>query len=144
MIVCDTGPFVSALNRREGARHRFAHALLARLGRAIIAPWPVLVEVDLLLRARGHPRAAVTFGRALRDGVHQLVAPSNGEMTLALDLADRYPDTGVDLPDCVVMAMAASREAPILTWDFRHFRTAVLGPGHHWQLLVEEADLPPS
>ena len=50
MIVCDTGPIVSAVNRGERRRHRFASALLARLGRDVIVPWPVMVEVDLLLR----------------------------------------------------------------------------------------------
>jgi predicted nucleic acid-binding protein len=52
LIVCDTGPLISALNRRERRRHRFAVALLSRLGRQVVVPWPVLVEVDLLLRAR--------------------------------------------------------------------------------------------
>jgi hypothetical protein len=51
LIVCDTGPLISALNRRERRRHRFAVALLSRLGRQVVVPWPVLVEVDLLLRA---------------------------------------------------------------------------------------------
>lgn len=102
----------------------------------------MFVEVDLLLRARGHQTAAVAFGRALRDGVHQLQAPSDAELGVALDLAERYLDTGVDLPDLSVMAMAASRRAWVLTWDHRHFRSVVLRRGHHWDLLVEEAELP--
>jgi len=133
---------VSALNRGEGRRHRFATALLARGGRAIVVPWPVFVEVDLLLRSRGHHTAVVAFGRSLRDGVHQLQAPNDAELGLALDLAERYIDTGVDLPDLSVMAMAASRRAWVLTWDHRHFRSVVLRRGHHWDLLVEEAELP--
>jgi hypothetical protein len=40
------------------------------------------------------------------------------------------------------MAMAASRRAWVLTWDHRHFRSVVLRRGHHWDLLVEEAELP--
>jgi predicted nucleic acid-binding protein len=108
----------------------------------VVVPWPVFVEVDLLLRSRGHTRAAVTFGRALLDGVHRLDAPSDNELTLALDLADRYVDTRVDLPDLTVMAMAANRSAWILTWDYRDFRTVVLRKGHHWDLLVQESELP--
>lgn len=142
MIVCDTGPLVSALNQGEGRRHRFAAELLARSGRDVVVPWPVLVEVDLLLRSRGYASAAVTFGRALLDGVHQLHAPSDAELELALDLAGRYADTGVDLPDLSVIATAATRNAWVLTWDYRHFRPVVLRRGHHWGLLVEEAELP--
>ena len=109
----------------------------------MIVPWPVDVEADLLLRSRGHADAALAFGRALLDGVHQLTAPSEDELDVALDLGRRYADSGVDLPDLTVMTMAATRQAPILTWDYRHFRTVVLHRGHHWPLVVEESELPP-
>ena len=142
MIICDTGPIVSAINRGERRRHHFAAELLARLGRNVVIPWPVLVEVDLLLRARGQPHAAITFAESLSSGVHRLDAPSAAELELALRLARRYEDSGADIPDLVVMAMAAQRRAQILTWDFRHFRAVVLKRGHHWGLLVQEADLP--
>jgi predicted nucleic acid-binding protein len=102
----------------------------------------VFTEVDLLLHARGHQRAATTFAAALRDGVHRLEAPTSPELSLAIELAERYPDSGADLPDLVVMAMSARRKAQILTWDFRHFRSVVLRRGHFWRLLVDEHELP--
>jgi predicted nucleic acid-binding protein len=142
LIVCDTGPLVSAINRAERRRHLFAAALLARLGREVIVPWPVLVEVDLLLRARGYAQAAITFAESLAAGVHRLATPTAGELALALKLAKRYPDSGVDIPDLIVMAMASMRRASVLTWDFRHFRSVVLRRGHHWPLVVDEAELP--
>ena len=142
MIICDTGPLVSAINRGERRRYRFAAELLARLGRKVVVPWPVLVEVDLLLRARGYPEAALTFAQSLRAGIHRLETPSAAEFGLALDLARRYSDSGADLPDLIVMAMASRRRARILTWDYRHFRAVVLRRGHHWPLVVEESDLP--
>lgn len=116
--------------------------LLARLGRAVVVPLPVLVEVDLLLRSRGYPGAAITFGQSLLAGIHQLEAPTASELELAFDLGKHYLDSGVDLPDLVVMAMASHRQARILTWDFRHFRAVVLRRGHHWPLVVEENELP--
>jgi predicted nucleic acid-binding protein len=142
LIVCDTGPIVSAINRGEHRRHQFASDLLARLGRDVVVPWPVLVEVDLLLRARGYPFAAIAFSENLAAGVHRLEAPTASELELALKLGKRYLDSGVDLPDLIVMAMASRRRAQILTWDFRHFRAVVLRRGHHWPLVVEEAELP--
>jgi predicted nucleic acid-binding protein len=142
LIICDTGPIVSAVNRAERRRHLFAAELLARLGRDVVVPWPVLVEVDLLLRARGYARAATTFAESLAAGVHRLEAPTAAELALALKLAKRYPESGADIPDLIVMAMASLREARVLTWDFRHFRAVVLRRGRHWPLLVEEADLP--
>ena len=142
MIICDTGPLVSAINRAERRRHKFAAELLSALGRSAIIPWPVLVEVDLLLRSRGYAEAAVTFTESLQAGYHQLEAPIASELSLALSLARRYPDSGADLPDLVVMAMAAGRRAQILTWDFRHFRAVVLRRGQRWPLLVAEHELP--
>lgn len=142
MIVCDTGPLISAINRGERRRHRFAAELLTRLGRDVIVPWPVLVEVDLVLRSRGHAEAALTFAHSLLAGVHRLEAPAAAELELALNLGQRFVDSGADLPDLVVMAMAARRRASILTWDFRHFRTVVMRRGHHWPLVVSESELP--
>ena len=142
MIVCDTGPIVSAVNKGERRRQAFASELLARLGRNVIVPWPVLVEVDLLLRSRGFPEAALVFGESVAAGVHRLEAPTAAELELALKLGRRYADSGADLPDLVVMAMAHHRRARVLTWDFRHFRAVVLRRGHHWRLVVTEEELP--
>lgn len=100
---------------------------------------PVFTEVDLLLRSRGHAAAAVSFGRALADGVHRIDAPTDRELRLARDLAGAYFDSGVDLPDVTVMAMASTRDAWVRTWDFR---TVVLDKGRHWDLLVQESELP--
>ena len=61
---------------------------------------------------------------------------------LATRLGQRFLDSGADLPDLVVMAMASRRRAQILTWDFRHFRSVVLRRGHHWPLVVDESELP--
>ena len=130
------------MNRAEGNRHRLAATLLAELGRRVVVPWPVFVEVDLLLRSRGFPNAALAFGTALHNRVHRLVALSDAELQTTLMLGRRYSDTGVDLPDLTVMAMASTRDAPILTWDFRHFRTVVLHPDNYWELLVTEDQLP--
>ncbi len=142
MIVCDTGPIVSAINKGEKRRHLFAAELLARLGRKVIVPWPVLVETDLLLRSRGFPSAAIVFGESMATGVHRLESPTVADLELALKLGKRYGDSGADLPDLIVMAMAHNRKAQILTWDFRHFRSVVLKRGHHWPLLVSEAEMP--
>jgi predicted nucleic acid-binding protein len=142
LIICDTGPIVSAINKGEKRRHLFAAELLARLGRRAIVPWPILVETDLLLRSRGFPSAAVIFGESLSAGVHRLESATLAELEFALTLAKRYQDSGVDLPDLIVMSMAHHRKAHILTWDFRHFRSVVIKRGHHWPLLVSETEMP--
>lgn len=101
-------------------------------------PWPVFTEADLLLRSRGHAAGATRFAEALRDGIHRLEAPNAEELAMVVELAHRYADQGVDVPDLAVMAMAATRDAAILTWDFRHFRAVRLHRNHSWRLLVSE------
>jgi predicted nucleic acid-binding protein len=143
LIVCDTGPLISACNRAERRRHEFAVRLLGALGRRVVVPWPVYVEAHLVLRSRGHGGAAVVFGRALLDGTHLLDRPTDAEHARALDLVERYVAVGVDLADDVVMAMSETREGLIFTWDFRHFRSSVAGRRRPWPLLVQEHEVPP-
>lgn len=107
-----------------------------------MVPWPVYTEVDLLLRARGHAKAATVFGDALLQGVHRLEAPTRHEHTLAVELLERYEDLGLDLPDATTIAMASARQGWAWTWDFRHFRVVVLKKGSHVPLVVTEAELP--
>jgi predicted nucleic acid-binding protein len=78
----------------------------------------------------------------LLEGVHGLDRPSDAEHGQALDLVARYGASGLDLVDAVVMAMAAQRAGLILTWDFRHFRSAVPARRRHWPLLVQEHEVP--
>ncbi len=99
-------------------------------------------EVDLLLRGRGHARAAETFGRALLDGIHLLSVPTEMELEGALDLGARYEGLRLDVPDLCVMAMSQARRALILTWDFRHFRAVSPARGRYWPLIVQEHELP--
>jgi predicted nucleic acid-binding protein len=142
LIVCHSGPLISACNRGEHRRYEFAVALLASLGRRVLVPWPVYVEGHLVLRARGHVDAAIVLGRALLDGTHLLDRPTDAEHTHALDLVARHAQGGLDLIDALVMAMAARRRGLILTWDFRHFRAAVPARRRHWPLLVQEHEVP--
>jgi predicted nucleic acid-binding protein len=133
---------VSACNRREGRRHDFAVRLLSTLGRRVIVPWPVYVEVHLVLRARGHSRGALVFSNALLDGTHVLQPPTDAEHRRGLELLERYETSGLDLGDAMVMAMTEARSALILTWDFRHFRGSAPARGRHWPLLVQEHEVP--
>ena len=90
----------------------------------------------------GFPSAAIAFGESMATGVHRLASPTADELVLALKHGKRYQDSGAELPDLIVMSMAHRRKAHILTWDFRHFHSVVLRRGHHWPLLVSEAEMP--
>jgi predicted nucleic acid-binding protein len=116
--------------------------LLSALAARVVVPWPVFTEVDLLLRARGHAKAATAFGAALSDGVHRVESPTGAELGQAVALLGRYQDLGLDLPDAVTIAMATGRKGLAWTWDYRHFRAVMVGRGRGVPLLVAEDELP--
>jgi hypothetical protein len=107
-----------------------------------VVPWPVFTEVDLLLRARGHAKAATAFAAALAEGVHLLEPPTGAELGQAVALLEGYQDLGLDLPDAVTISMAATRDGWAWTWDFRHFRAVTVERGRGVPLLVAEDELP--
>jgi uncharacterized protein len=108
----------------------------------VVVPWPVFAEVDLLLRSRGHAKAATTFAAALQEGVHRLEPPTSAELSRAVALLERYQDLGLDLPDAVTISMAVARKGLAWTWDYRHFRVVTVEPGQGVPLLVTEDELP--
>jgi predicted nucleic acid-binding protein len=98
LIVVDSGPLVSALNRGEGRRHRFAAELLSSAATSVVVPWPVFTEVDLLLGARGHAKAATAFAAALAEDVHRLEPPTGAELGQAVALLEVTRTSGSTCP----------------------------------------------
>jgi predicted nucleic acid-binding protein len=134
--VADTGPLVSALNKKDQA-HRIAVALLGEFGRDLIVPLPVLVEVDHLLRTRVHSMAARAFLAAVAAGEHEVRFMSPGMLQKAVEIDARHAGLDLGLADAAVMAIAEHENLPILTFDFRHFRATAPGTGY-WRLVVHE------
>jgi predicted nucleic acid-binding protein len=128
---------VAAVNRRDQA-HALAVELLTRIGRNLVVPEPVIVEVDQLARARVGGDAARRFLSALDAGEHEIAYLSPGILRRAIEIDHRYADLDLGLADASVMALAERRRLPILTFDFGHFR-ATRPPQGYWRLVVDEA-----
>ena len=136
-IVADTGPLVAAANRRDRA-HRLAAILATELGRDLLVPLPVAVEVDQLLRARTDRGAALAFLAALADGEHETAFLTPTLLRRAVEFDRAHADLDLGLADSAVMAVAERYELPILTFDFTHFRATRPKRGF-WRLVVDEA-----
>ncbi|HEY5708840.1 MAG TPA: PIN domain-containing protein [Solirubrobacterales bacterium] len=135
-ILVDTGPLVSAIDRRDAA-HEVAATLIAKLRRNAIVPTPVLVEVDQILRSRAGHAAARAFLEATAGGEREIAYLSAGLMRRAVELNDRYADLQLGFVDACVMAIAERHELPILTFDFRDFRATESATGP-WRLALDE------
>ena len=136
-VVADTGPLVAATNGRDRA-HRLAASLVSELGRELMIPDLVLVEVDQLLRARVSKVAAKAFLAAISAREHEVAFLSQGLLRRAVEIDIRFSDLDLGLVDASVMAYAERHELPILTFDFEDFRAAPPKSGY-WRLVVDES-----
>ena len=110
---------------------------MTELGRDLLVPEPVLVEVDQLLRSRVGSRAARLFLEAIVAGEHSVVNISPGLLRRAVELDAAFADLDLGYVDAAVMAIAERDVLPVLTFDFGHFRAT--RPDHgYWQLVIDE------
>jgi uncharacterized protein len=135
-VVVDTGPLVAAANRRDQA-HDLAAALVTELGRDLIIPSPVLVEVDHLLRARVAVESARSLLRAVVAGEHTVAYLTPELLRRATEIDERFEALDLGFTDAAVMAVAEREQVPVLTFDFEDFRAAPSEQGP-WRLIVQE------
>lgn len=125
------------MNARDRA-HRLAAALVTELGRDLVVPDPVLVEVDQLLRSRVGDGAARAFLAAIAAGEHSVACLSSGLLRRAVEIDATFADLGVGFVDAAVMAVAERHDLPVLTFDFQHFRATRPERGY-WRLVIDES-----
>jgi len=137
-VVVDTGPLLAAALKRDEA-HDLAAALIAFGGRDLLVPDPVVTECEGFLRQRDAHDAARRLLASLVAGawVRMPMTPSLFAQAVAIDA--HYRDFGLGLVDASVMAIAASTNSHVLTFDFRDFRAAPPLGGGAWDLVVDEA-----
>lgn len=135
-VLVDTGPLISAIDRRDPAQEMAVMAL-GRLGRNAIVPLPVVVEVDHLVRKRVGADAARRFLKNIAGGSHEVAYATAGLMRRAVELDRKYADLNLGVVDSCVMAIAERHELPIFTFDFRDFRATESADGP-WRLAIDE------
>jgi predicted nucleic acid-binding protein len=128
---------VAAANGRDRA-FALSAELVALLGRDLLVPDLVLVEVDQLLRSRVSTAAAHVFLGAMARGEHTVAFTSRRLLRRAVEIDSGFAALDLGLVDAAVMALAEEHELPILTFDFEHFRATRPRRGY-WRLVVDEA-----
>jgi predicted nucleic acid-binding protein len=110
---------------------------VTELGRDLLVPEPVIVEVDQLLRSRVGGYAARLFLEAVAEGEHVVVNLSPALLRRAVEIDASFADLGLGYTDAAVMAIAERDRLPVLTFDFEHFRATRPAQGF-WRLVVDE------
>jgi hypothetical protein len=114
-----------------------AAALVGSLGRELVIPDPVAVEVDYLVRSRVGSDPARLFLRSLAEGEHSVGFLTPGLLRRAVEIDALYADLDLGLADASVMAYAERHDLPVLTFDYAHFRATRPATGE-WRLVVDE------
>lgn len=138
MIVVDTSAILAYMNSAD-AHHAEVSAWLEDEKEDLVTTPLIVAEADHLVGARGG-RAAVSALRADLAGGGYLIDWWPGAIGTAVRVAERYADTGVDLADGSLVALAERQETiRIATLDERHFRVvAPLAGARAFRLLPRD------
>jgi len=141
VIVLDASVAVKWFRDEEGSD--LAAQVLVEHRRAIVVPDLFTIEVasalvrsaNMLKSVRTHmERALATFDTMVRDRLLEPVATHGHVLTDAWRLA---LDLGHPVKDCLYLALAISRECPLLTADAK-FAEKARGAGHDVRLLLSD------
>ena len=101
--------------RDENASHLHIGpgTLVTRLGRDLLVPDPVIVEVDQLLRHRVGLEAARMFLSSMSTGEHVVAFLSPGLLRRAVEIDERYADLDLGSTDSVVVVLAERKDLPV-------------------------------
>lgn len=128
VIVIDTGPVVSAANRKDDY-HKQCLELLQSFPGPLLLPAPIITEIGYMLHSRAGSQAEAGFLRDVADGLDEVVQVTAADVVRAADLVERYSDLPLGTADSIVVAVAERfRAVNIATLDRRHF--SVVRPAH--------------
>lgn len=122
-VFVDTSAWYAAGDSGDSS-HRRATALLSQEERLVTTDH-VLVESWLLIRSRGHRRAAEQFWGALRAGVAHLEPVTASDLTAAWGIGEAFPDQDfsiVDRTSFAVMERLGVHRAVSFDSDFAVYR----------------------
>lgn len=106
MTLCDTGPIVAIIDRRDHHHARCVAALASIPADEMITTWPCLTEAMHLVRERVGSRAPEVLWGYVADGLLKLYEPISGEWQRIRSLMSHYQDAPMDLADASLVAAA--------------------------------------
>lgn len=131
MILCDSGPFFAAADRKDADHHACVELFtgLRLANRRLLVAQTVVAEVGYLLETKVGTFAEVAFLQALANGDLELVDLLPEDLDRMAELVGRYDDLPLGTTDASVIALAERLGVhEIATLDHRHFR--VVRPSH--------------
>jgi uncharacterized protein len=126
VILCDAGPLVALIDRRQ-QRHLVCKRALERIQVPLITTWPCFTEAMHLLDRLGSWPFQELLWQMYTAGIVVVRSPNLAEETRMRDLMLQYRDMPMDLADASLVAAAEelkSRRVFTLDKHFLAYRTA--------------------
>jgi uncharacterized protein len=130
-LVLDTGVIYASLDRadRDHVRSLRLIADTAQTREPLVIPAPVLVELDQLTSARGHPDGFLSVLDDIGAARYLYLELDPWDLARAREVCERYADSNVGFVDAAVLAVVERLgELKLATLDRRHF--SLLRPRH--------------
>lgn len=135
MLICDTGPIVAALNRRD-PDHEICAALLAEFAGELAVPAPVVTEAALFLFGSYGKGVHLRFLDSIAAGDFEVLDLEALDHRRVAELCRRYQDLPLDQVDASVAALAERHgQNRIASIDYRDFAVVRLADGRSLELL---------
>ncbi len=135
MLLCDTGPLVAALSRRD-RDHEACRDLLRRHAGELAAPAPVVTETALFALGRFGADAQTRFLDAVAGGEIEVLDLESADHLRVSELCRHYADLPLDQVDASVVALAERLGlAQVTSLDQRHLGVVRLAKGQFLELL---------
>ena len=124
MTLCDAGPMIALIDRRDAYHSRCAAALADLPRGGLLTTWACLSEAMYILGGAGGWMFQDALWEYFDHGVLRLHVPSPGEWERARSLMRDYSDAPMDLADAsLVAASSGSASGPALASASRAART---------------------
>ncbi|HEX6037353.1 hypothetical protein [Longimicrobium sp.] len=135
MTLCDAGPLVAILDRRDDDHARCTAALAQIRAGEMVTTWPCLTEAMYLLGREGGLRVQEALWEYVAEGFLKLHTPLPGEWERMRWLMNRYGDAPMDLADASIVSAAEALDSRRVFTIDRHFRAYRIDGLHAFEVI---------
>jgi predicted nucleic acid-binding protein len=122
VTLCDTGPLVAIIDRRDIHHGACVTALPTIPQGGLVTTWPCLTEAMYLLRRAGGSVAQEILWNYVAEGLVGLYEPADGEWERIRSLMQQYKDAPMDFADASLVTAAERLGIERVFTIDRHFR----------------------
>lgn len=135
MTLCDAGPLVAMVDRRDVHHARCVEAMGVMPEEEMVTTWPCLTEaMHLVGRAVGFRGQEVLWGY-VEDGLVHLHTPAKDEWKRMRTLMARYRDAPMDLADASLVTAAENLGVRKIFSVDKHFRAYRIENAHPFEVV---------